>query len=318
MTNYLSKIFIIMLCWNSLYGSSESPKLAQHDGASFSHSLSHERIEQRKLHYLGLCKSTSRNKKLLWLSGGACATGLVAYLIKSYFFPDPVDYSKAPTITNARYTVSSAQDAAFTDWIENQKERRTLKGAAKNAVVDGVRMAIVSVVVGIIVRQFDNATFDISGKIKSIIGYDEDEVFDVVQQRVGANVEHVSGSLDTLVTELQFLSQQTGRQLVAPSFFFGFLSGDTQALGMHVEDITGLMLALAEFLKPKDAAAHNAIQYQVNELLGAYQELLTFCSQLKDSSIPQAAQRVEALYAIKKLSVALGNSVSLVKNRLFA
>lgn len=315
--HYTRNILIIMLCWNSLYGSSESPKLAQHDGAQVS--LSYERVMERKEHYLALCKRADRNKKLLYFTGGLCAAGFITYMVKHYFFPDPIKAPRRLLKDDADYSLDQIRKNYYDDWLAQQRERRTFRGAIKHAALDGARSAVGAVIAAIVLRQIDNATFNIGGKVKRLIGYEGDEIFSVVQQRVGENIDHVSHSFEQLITELAFLAQNgTKKESIIPSFFFGFLTGDARALCMHVEELAGLMMALGEFFKPGNKEVEQAVYYQAQVLLRAQQDMINLLSLIKSNKVPQDEHRIQALYAIKRLSVALRDCISFAQNRLFA
>lgn len=279
--------------------------------------ISLERIAYKSEAYKKLIQKTLRNKRLVWFAGGACVVSVGLYLFLSHYANQQSNAKTsvaAQSGDNAGKKVS--RDEAFADWWDYEKRKNTtVLGGMQGGIYDGIRIAFISIVVGVLLKQFDKASGSFTKFFEAVIGQGPEVLFDQIRKHCMFSLECLSSSLQTLLQEFHLLSVGQANNGKIPSFFFDALLADIQSLAFQLEELMALGLAVVSV---------NAIESVVFEkhMLDAYQatsECIDHCTALmKDNRVADIAQaESETLIMMKKLSLAIARYLSTSKSVLF-
>lgn len=272
------------------------------------------RVMKKAEKYKTLISQTIRNKRIAWFSGGVLASGCLLYLLTDGFCSsDKTDGHKAQNST--KRNIAQA-DEAFNEWWEEEKEaRRSLWGGTRRGIADGLKIGLVSVVVGLLLKAFDNATNSLSNFSDTILGCDEDILFERVNRSVLFSFDCLAHSLQILVHELAILSSGNGKAIKIPSFFYDAVIGDLQALSLQLEEHMGLVFAIVSLREKNAHTIGNSMEVMASVVddVVAYTMLLV----QHGANIDFLLVRQEALITEKKVFRAIERYLVTSKSVLF-
>ena len=273
-----------------------------------------QRVMDKSEKYKILINQTIRNKRIAWLSGGVLASGCLLYLFTDYFkSTEPKESKKAES--NVEKTVADVNAEVAAMWIEERKQRATIWGASRQGIADGVKVALVSVIVGLLLKAFDNATSSFSNFSDTILGCDEDVLFEQVNRSVVFSFDCMANSVHTLVSELKILSSDSAHSSKIPSFFYDAAMSDLQALTLQLEEHMGLVLAIVSLYEKDGRSIVQAMEVLTAGIDDAFAYIIFL--QQQGAKIDHPFVKREALILEKKLFRLIERYLTTSKSVLF-
>ncbi len=273
-----------------------------------------QRVMDKSEKYKQLINATIRNKRIAWLSGGVLASGCVLYLLTDGFSSAQTPEIKKNSISQKKR--SEYADDVFLQWCEEeQKKRATIWGASRQGIADGCKIALVSVVVGLLLKVFDNATNSVSSFSDNILGCDEDVLFDRVNKSVVFSFDCMTNSVHTLVSELKVLSSENATTPKIPLFFYDAAMIDLQALSLQLEEHMGLVLAIASLYGKDGRSIGQAMDVLILSIDDAFAYIMFL--QQQGATVDYQFVKREALILEKKIFLAMERYLMTSKSVLF-
>lgn len=272
------------------------------------------RVMKRTEYYKTLINQTICNKRIAWFSGGLLASGCLLYLVTDGFASSEKTGTKKPgKKIKGRNKVA---DEAFNEWWQEEQEtRRSVWGSSRRGIAEGFKLGFVSVVVGLLLKAFDNATNTLSDFSDNILGRDEDVLFEQVNRSVLFSFDCMAISLQTLVGELALFSSTGGKSLKIPSFFYEAVFADLQALSRQIEEHMGLVFAIVSLNEKNGDGIGQAMEMLTSIVDGAVAYALFL--QQQGEAIDLTLVRQEALIVEKKVFRSIERYLMTCKSTLF-
>lgn len=271
------------------------------------------RVMSKAENYKTLINRTVRNKRITWFSGGVLVSGCFLYLLTDGFSSADTTDVKKPKNTKKR---SNYSDEAFDDWWEEEKAARSsVWGGARRGIAEGFKIGLVSIVVGLLLKAFDNATHSLSNFSDNILGCDEDVLFERVNRSVFFSFDCMAHSLRTLVRELVILTSGDTKSVKIPSFFYDSLNSDLQALSLQLEEHMALVFAIVSLHEKDSRVIGQAMEVMTSVIDDAVGYTMFLAQQ--GASVDPSFVKQEALIIEKKVFRSIERYLVTCKNVLF-
>jgi hypothetical protein len=166
-----------------------------------------EGIEKKREIFRKKLTKTKHLKNTTYFLGTAAACGLSWYVYKNYFKDETKSDTKNSSKKDQEKKLFNPQEEIFIKnwWEQEKQERTTLFGGIKRGLREGVNIAVVSLVSGLLLKMFDLFTHGMLSSLKNLFKTTARSLFDHTNNIIVSDINQLKSELVGYICNMKML-----------------------------------------------------------------------------------------------------------------
>ena len=220
-----------------------------------------EGIEKKREIFRKKLTKTKHLKNTTYFLGTAAACGLSWYVYKNYFKDETKSDTKNSSKKDQEKKLFNPQEEIFIKnwWEQEKQERTTLFGGIKRGLREGVNIAVVSLVSGLLLKMFDLFTHGMLSSLKNLFKTTARSLFDHTNNIIVSDINQLKSELVGYICNMKMLqndrSDDASKIMKINCFSFD-LEHIFGSFVYHMEELIAISLEVISDYKQDEQLEH--------------------------------------------------------------
>jgi hypothetical protein len=223
--------------------------------------LSVEGIEKKREIFRKKLTKGKHLKNTTYFLGMVAACGLSWYVYKNYFKGETKSNAENSSKKDQEKKLFNPQEEIFIKnwWEQEKQERTTLFGGMKRGLREGVNIAVVSLVSGLLLKIFDSFTYGTLSSLKNLFKTTVRSLFDHTSNIIISDINQLRSELLGYICNMKMLPinrSNDSSKIIAMNCFSFDLEHIFGAFVYHMEELIAISLEVISDYKQDEQLEH--------------------------------------------------------------